>query len=259
MYDDYPTIYHSEVAGIEKYVVLFIGLVLAILLVLYLLGLSRVFKKVNRSAISAWIPIYNLYTLVEICNLPKIYTLYFFIPFVNIFYILKTNIQLAVLFRKSKLFGLGLALLPFIYYMILAFSDSEYIGINLVAMEGKTTVEKIREVDDNKVNEIEKKVNDMEDLRSNRMNVSIGGGRYQKSYKESMLQVEEDMKVKENSKPKEEEKVDLLKSKFITQDNLSQNDDVKMPISDSDYITCPNCKTKLNKSNKVCYICGEKL
>ena len=100
--------------------------------------------------------------------------------------------EIARLFKKNESFGYGLFLLPFIFYPILAFSDSEYIGINLTAMEGSTTVEDIPVIDDNKQKEITVEENNNIDIASRNINISIGGGRYQKDYVNNLADVDRD-------------------------------------------------------------------
>lgn len=198
MYNDYPAIYETNLNEYLIYWIIF-GIVAVILTILVLLSLSKIFKKANRSGLIAWIPIYNLYTLTEICNLPKYYIILLLIPIVNIIFIIRLSSTLAKLFKKSDLFGIGLALFPFIYYPILAFSDSEYIGINLVAMEGTTTIEEIPVIDENKI-KTEVEVNDKVDEKLKKVDISIGGGMYQKGYTSNLKSADSNQTLYKNKK-----------------------------------------------------------
>ena len=162
MYDG-DVVYTSN---LNEFLAIWIGLgIIAFgLMLLTIFSMSKVYKKANRSGIAPWIPIYNIYLLVEIANLPLLYFLLTFVPIVNFYALYKINISVAALFKKSHMFGLGLFFLPFIFYPILAFSDSEYIGINIFALQGTTTVEDIPIIDANKNKEIEVKVNDNVDV-----------------------------------------------------------------------------------------------
>lgn len=189
MYNDYDVIYKSN---LNEYLVIWIAfsVIAFLLLLLTFFALSKIFKKANHSGIAAWIPIYNAYLLTEIANMPVVYFIFMFIPVLNIYSLYKINQSLAGLFKKSKLFGYGLLLFPFIYYPILAFSDSEYIGINLFGLQGTTTVEDIPIIDENKNQEIEVNVNDSIDLATPSANISLGGGKYQKDYASNLVDVD---------------------------------------------------------------------
>lgn len=191
MYNDYDVVYKSN---LNEYLIFWIILgIIGILLILFtIFSLSKVYKKANRSSIAPWIPIYNIYLLVEIANLSKGYFWLSLIPIVNLYSFYKINIEIAKLFKKNKSFGIGLFLLPFIFYPILAFSDSEYIGINIVAMDGTTTVEDIPVIDEIKQKEITIEENNNIDIESRNINISIGGGRYQKDYVNNLADVDRD-------------------------------------------------------------------
>lgn len=189
MYDDYKVVYKSNLN--EFFIIwLILGVIGIFLLIFTIFSLSKVYKKANRSGIAPWIPIYNVYLLVEIANLPILYFFLLLIPIANIYAMYKISISIATLFKKNKLFGLGLFFLPFIFYPILAFSDSEYIGINLFALQGSTTVEDIPIIDENKQKEITVEENSNIDVASRNINISIGGGRYQKDYVNNLADVD---------------------------------------------------------------------
>lgn len=227
MYKDYDVIYESNLnENLIYYIIL--SVIAIALVVLTLIALSRVFKKANRSGISAYIPFYNIYTVIEIANLPKMYFILFLIPFVNIYILYKISMSIAKLFKKKVGFGYGLLFLPFIFYPILAFSDSEYIGINLVAMKGLTTVEDIPVIDENKNNPIEKEVNENEDIGSRGINISIGGGVYQKDYTNSLQNVDSDKLLNITSTPKEEKP---KTSNFIVTNKLEENENNNNVVS----------------------------
>lgn len=191
MYNDYDVVYKSNLNEHFMLMTIF-GILGILLLILTIFSLSKVYKKANRSGIAPWIPIYNMYLLVEIANLPILYFILLLIPIANIYAMYKISLSIAMLFKKNKIFGIGLFILPFIFYPILAFSDSEYVGINLFALQGTTTVEDIPIIDENKNQEIEVKVNDNYDVSSRNINISIGGGRYQKDYVSNLTDVDKE-------------------------------------------------------------------
>ena len=204
MYDDYPTVIESTVENNMIYLII-LGIILIGVLVFSLISLAKIFKKANRSGISAIIPIYNIIVLLEITNYTKWYILLYFIPGANIIIHLMIMMKLSKLFKKGNAFGFGLTFLPFIFFPILAFNDSEYIGINLVAMEGKETVVEVPKLEETKIDT--KTVNEEVDTSSKNINISIGGGVYQKDYTNNLLQVDQTQTII-NTKPNNP--VDLL-------------------------------------------------
>lgn len=197
MYDEFPTIYETSLELKWIYFII-LGVIGLILLVISLISLAKIFKKANRSGVSAFIPFYNLIILLEITNSSKIYFLFFLIPGVNLIFHMITMFSLARLFRKSKAFAFGLTFLPFIFYPILGFSDSEYIGINLVAIEGKSVTVDIPKIVDNEEQQ-GPVVHEEKDTSLENINISIGGGVYQKDYTNTLLQVDEKQTVSNES------------------------------------------------------------
>jgi hypothetical protein len=101
------------------------GLALAVVV---LAGMWKVFEKAGKPGWAAIIPIYNLIVLLEIVGKPLWWIVLFFLPCVNIVAIILVSIEVAKVFGKDVLYGLGLAFLPFIFYPILGFGDARYRG-----------------------------------------------------------------------------------------------------------------------------------
>lgn len=97
-----------------------IGLILA--------SLWIVFTKAGKPGWAAIIPIYNAIVLLEIAGKPIWWVILLLIPCVNIFVAVLIFIDLAKSFGQSPAFGIGLWLLGFIFFPILAFGDAKYIG-----------------------------------------------------------------------------------------------------------------------------------
>jgi len=192
MYDDYPTIYETTLNDNLIYFII-LAVILLIIIIITLIALAKVFKKANRSGISAFIPIYNMIMLLEITNTPKFYILLLLIPGVNIIANVFVMLSLAKLFRKSQMFGFGLAFLPFVFYPILAFGNSEYIGINLTALGGKTSVADIPKSFQPEEKDVI--IHEEQDKGSKDINISIGGGVYQKDYTKSLLDVDKQQAI----------------------------------------------------------------
>jgi hypothetical protein len=92
-----------------------------------LLGWLRVFPKAGRPWWAALVPFYNAYVLVVgVARLSVLWYVLVFVPVVNIIAALLINLEVARRFGRSEAFGLGLALLGFIFYPLLGFGSDRY-------------------------------------------------------------------------------------------------------------------------------------
>ena len=253
MYKDYEVVYESN---INEFLIFWIiaGVIALALIVIVLISMSKILKKAERSPILGLIPIYNYVPLLEITNMPKHYVILFIIPIINIPFLLMFNIQLAKLFKKNQTFGIGLLVAPFIFYPILAFSTSEYIGINLVAMNDNNNISNIPIIDNDKNMPIEKEVNDQIDVETKSSNISLGGGKYQKDYKDSLVTIDEDMIAKgEIQKSKTKEGL-VTDGKFFNNTLLQEkeeNNNSQNQVSNNINQNSNVIKTNISTSNNV--------
>ena len=72
------------------------------------------------------IPFYNVYLMCRMAGRPGWWLILFLIPFVNIVIAIIVMIDLAKAFAKTAGFGVGLALLGFIFAPMLGFGDATY-------------------------------------------------------------------------------------------------------------------------------------
>ena len=96
--------------------------------VLVIAGMWKVFVKAGKPGWASIIPIYNLFVLLDIAKRPAWWFILFLIPFVNIIILIVVSLDIARVFGKGAGFGIGLALLGFIFYPLLGFSDATYQG-----------------------------------------------------------------------------------------------------------------------------------
>jgi hypothetical protein len=96
------------------------------LVIAMIAGMWKVFAKAGQPGWAAIVPIYNVYVLVvEIAKKDMVwFLLSLFIPFA----IIIPQMDVAEKFGKDRMYGLGLALLPFVFYPMLGFSDAQYQG-----------------------------------------------------------------------------------------------------------------------------------
>lgn len=90
----------------------------------------KIFTKAGKEGWKSIIPIYNIVVLLEIAKLPTWYIVLYIIPFVNIYALFKTYIELAHKFGKSTGFGVLMVFFSIICFPILAFDSSTYQGEN---------------------------------------------------------------------------------------------------------------------------------
>jgi hypothetical protein len=99
-----------------------------VIVVAIIAGVWKVFVKAGKPGWAAIIPIYNLIVLLQIAGKPLWWIILFIIPLVNLIMAILVSIAVAQKFGKGTGFGVGLALLGFIFYPILGFGDSQYQG-----------------------------------------------------------------------------------------------------------------------------------
>jgi len=86
----------------------------------------KTFAKAGQPGWAVIIPIYNIYVLTQIAGRPAWWLLLFLIPIVNVVIAIVMSIDVARKFGQSTGFGVGLALLGFIFWPILGFGNATY-------------------------------------------------------------------------------------------------------------------------------------
>jgi len=98
------------------------------LLAAVLLTIAAIWKVFERAGEPGWavlVPFYNLYVLTKVAQVSGWWVLAMFIPFLGIVAAFVIAIGVAKRFGKSSGFGIGIALLPFLFYPMLAWGDGE--------------------------------------------------------------------------------------------------------------------------------------
>jgi hypothetical protein len=104
-------------------------LVYVALVALALAGLWKAFVKAGLPGWAGIVPIYNLYILILMAKKPMWWlAVILLVPFVNLYFGILLGIEIARLFGKTKGFGVGLALLGFVFWPILGFGSAKYAG-----------------------------------------------------------------------------------------------------------------------------------
>ena len=97
--------------------------------VLGIVAMWKIFEKAGEPGWAAIIPFYNLYVLFKITWGGGWKFLLLLIPIANIVILIITMVKLAKAFGKSGGFAVGLIFLSIIFYCILAFDQSTYLGV----------------------------------------------------------------------------------------------------------------------------------
>lgn len=100
-------------------------LLLALFLPMYI-GMWKVFEKAGQPGWGALIPIYNLLLLMKIIGQEDSRVIFYFIPIYNIIIGIEDFGVLAKSFGKESGFGIGLLLLPFVFWPMLGFGTAQY-------------------------------------------------------------------------------------------------------------------------------------
>ncbi len=99
-----------------------------ILLIIVIASYWKIFTKAGVAGWKAIIPIYNWYVLLKIVGKPGWWLILFFIPIVNIVFIIWTYNMLSKSFGKDEAFTVGLILLGIVFFPILGFGSAKYLG-----------------------------------------------------------------------------------------------------------------------------------
>src|SRR6185295_4091466 len=100
---------------------------LAIVLLVFV-SLWKIFEKAGKPGWAGIVPIYNIIVWLEIVGRPIWWIVLMFVPCVSIVVGILLCIDLAKAFGKGAGYGVGMALLPFVFFPMLAFSDARYVG-----------------------------------------------------------------------------------------------------------------------------------
>lgn len=105
---------------------IFVILIYLAIIVLMIASLWKIFSKAGKPGWASIVPIYNIIVMLEIVGKPTWWIILYLIPFVNIVVGIIINIQMAKSFGKDTGFAIGMILLPFIFFPLLAFGNAQY-------------------------------------------------------------------------------------------------------------------------------------
>ncbi len=97
-------------------------------LIVMIASIWKVFVKAGKPGWAGIVPIYNAIVMLEIAGRPLWWIILMLIPVVNFVIVIIVMIDLAKRFGKGTGFGVGLALLGFIFFPILGFGPARFQG-----------------------------------------------------------------------------------------------------------------------------------
>lgn len=98
------------------------------LIVFVIVAKWKVYEKAGQEGWAAIIPFYRFYILLKMVGKPEWWFLLLFVPVVNLVVVIYVLHLLSESFGHEIGFTLGLLFLGFIFYPILGFGDSKYLG-----------------------------------------------------------------------------------------------------------------------------------
>lgn len=96
--------------------------------IIQIISLWKLFEKAGEQGWKSIIPIYNIYILLKIVGKPAWWLILFFIPLVNLVFVIWTYNMLSKSFGKDEAYTVGIVLLSFIFLPLLAFGNAQYLG-----------------------------------------------------------------------------------------------------------------------------------
>jgi uncharacterized membrane protein YhaH (DUF805 family) len=107
---------------------LIVALIQLAVAVVVIAGGWKMFVKAGKPGWAILVPIYNIIVMLDIVGKPAWWVVLFLIPVVGLIVSILVCIELAKAFGKGAGFGIGIALLGFIFVPILGFGSATYQG-----------------------------------------------------------------------------------------------------------------------------------
>lgn len=107
--------------GLSVFLIIYLGI-----LFLIFASFWKVCEKAGRPGWNGIVPIYNYFVFAEIGKNPAWWGAMLFVPIANIVFAIKIFHGVSVAFGKSEGFTVGMILLPYVFFPILAFGEAKY-------------------------------------------------------------------------------------------------------------------------------------
>lgn len=132
-FSDYTggSLFDSSLSSLSESSLTILSIITIVSLAIFILQIVskwKIFDKAGEHGWAALIPFYSTYVLYKITWENGLFFLLSYIPCLNVIVTVMTNMKLSAVFGKNDGFAIGLSLLGFIFYPVLAFDSSEYDG-----------------------------------------------------------------------------------------------------------------------------------
>ncbi len=97
-------------------------------LILFHFTLFYYFKQNNINPYLCFIPVVKILMLAKVCNVPTSWKILLFVPVIRLYYFYKINLILTKGYNLSKLYIIGMTLLPYLFYGILIYKEKSEIN-----------------------------------------------------------------------------------------------------------------------------------
>jgi len=122
----------AQAGGLAAFTGVMMFVYLALIIVM-IIAYWKIFTKAGEAGWKSIIPIYNVIILLKIVGRPWWWLILMLIPFVNFIILIIVMNDLSKSFGHGLGFTLGLIFLSLIFYLILGFGGSKYVGPGGVA------------------------------------------------------------------------------------------------------------------------------
>lgn len=116
----------------------------------------KIFIKAGKKKWQSFIPLYNVFILLDIVKLNKLYMILLLIPMTNILIIFIIMYRLSIVFVTEKNFALGLIVLPAVFLPILNYSNELKLTIEEEKKQDDVSDNMISLLTNNQYNELNK-------------------------------------------------------------------------------------------------------
>lgn len=99
-----------------------------VFLLVGIISMFKIFRKAGQPGWAVFIPFYNVYIYFKVIDKPLWWLVGLLLPVLNVITIVAITHSLSKKFGKGIGFTIGLIVLPFIFYPILAFGSATYEG-----------------------------------------------------------------------------------------------------------------------------------
>jgi len=103
-------------------------LIALLIAVFMIVSMWKIYAKAGQPGWGCLVPFYNIVLMLRIAGKPGWWLIFFFIPVINLVVQIVMLIDVARNFGRGGWFAAGLIFLPIVFFPILAFGDSKYVG-----------------------------------------------------------------------------------------------------------------------------------